>query len=1455
MKKLLIVLLIVCLFVGVVGAKEIHISNGVSLEHAHGNYTPESKLVIYDLDNNPPEIDPTQGPTTMMTTMETTYETTFPTTEPTQEPPIEVYSVTPINDAILYIANPHNKAEYKAKYISLYSQDIIGENKIHIGKDKVDITIYSAEYDASSGALKLNLTAKVNNVEKEIHNPYRVYNPIVDVQTTEAYFNENNEPIAGETVEEPSSATLISIAQQVINFPDGSPTFDGVDPTLTSYGYLYYTLRTVATGTTFNDIVTGAGTSASSGYYEVGLNAYDETSFRTNYRPIFWVNTSLSGITSISSATLTIIGRGKGDDFGTNSSVVITPCTPASYNTTSASDYSSYSNTFIASNKSYASWPSSDPTNVNFTLNAAGISSINKSGYSSYMLRDSYDVDQSYGGIVPWRHSYYSQWFTNYTGAGLPSATIVYTVVTPPVASFDPSGTTSGSSPLSVSFTDTSTNTPTSWSWAFNNVTGNNTWIQFNTIQNPSQSFGIGNFSINLSASNAAGTNISTQVSWVNVSAPPAISDFTITNPVELSGIAVAFTPLGSDGSSYNWSWGDGTWTNLTSNTATSHVYSTTNIYSPSLYVYKPYASVNITTKSEAVGIDSWKIYPSTDGYVSRTSTGSFSTIRTGAGSSSDSSSTTAYARLSSAATTNNYNRLDRRIEIYDARGVIPGSFTISNASLNFYGNAHSSTFSTNPNYVATSVTTLASLDSITSSDYNKYGSDSYGSIAYADYTNAGYNRMYLNATGIAAIDRTTYKTPFMLRTSWDVSGTGPTWSGSKTGYFQPFTSEQSGTTQDPFLLVNFSASPVYWSANTTVGIIGASTISFTDDSPSDGGTYNWSFGDGTYSASRNVTHTYTTIGLNTVRFTSPYPGSVYLERTDYINISEPSFTCSPVAGAIPLSVTCTDTSSVLTGDDWWNFDDGYSVYDGGVVSHTYTVAGSYDVQLQTPSATGDITTYTGYVNPGTITPVAGFTSNVTSVAAGGYVQFTDTSANTPTSWIWDFNGGTASDSTSQNPVWQFNTVGNYSVNLTVTNIVGSDSEVKTNYIRVYPAGWYAGMQPITAADFTVAPYQYTNVNNALDFTGTVTSGTAQWYKWDFNGGTTTDNATSTPSYTYTTVGNKTVNFTAYNAISSYSVIKPDYIQVFGAGVPYANFYGQPTTGTPGVLITFVDTGLHGTSSGLVCNWSFGDSIYTTTPYSAICGDVNHVYAYAGVYDVNFSITNANGSSYMFKPQYITVATSQTLTWWSPHQVVLRVVDANGVPLTNVSLSANVDESTLPGGLAGAKTSLVYNYGISSVAADTMIDSTIHLNGTTGTDGHITFTMLGSLQYTIVVTDANGNSYTTKLYPLDDHYQIWTGSATTKLPTQINNTYSEIANSTLTFSEPNMSYMTMGLDYLDISGKTDAIQFYVRLVDNNTVMFSRNYSVSGAQHILVNYTVPNVRTQQWKWWYDAHRSA
>ena len=71
-----------------------------------------------------------------------------------------------------------------------------------------------------------------------------------------------------------------------------------------------------------------------------------------------------------------------------------------------------------------------------------------------------------------------------------------------------------------ITLTDTSTNTPISWQWNATNLLGNNTEVTFSTDQNPVMNFGVGNYLIKLTATNAVGSNSTTKTIGLDLSSP-----------------------------------------------------------------------------------------------------------------------------------------------------------------------------------------------------------------------------------------------------------------------------------------------------------------------------------------------------------------------------------------------------------------------------------------------------------------------------------------------------------------------------------------------------------------------------------------------------------------------------------------------------------------------------------------------------------------------------------------------------------------------------------------------------------------------------------------------------------------------------------------------------------------------------------------------------------------------
>ena len=136
-----------------------------------------------------------------------------------------------------------------------------------------------------------------------------------------------------------------------------------------------------------------------------------------------------------------------------------------------------------------------------------------------------------------------------------------------------------------------------------------------------------------------------------------------------------------------------------------------------------------------------------------------------------------------------------------------------------------------------------------------------------------------------------------------------------------------------------------------------------------------------------------------------------------------------------------------------WDFGDGSANSTEVNPVHQFISPGTYNVILTVQDSVGNFSV----CSPLTITvsedliPSAQFTANITEIYIGMWIQFTDasTSGNPPLKYQWDFGDGSA-NSTDRNPIHQYNSAGNYTVILTVTDLNGdSDFLIKIDYIIV----------------------------------------------------------------------------------------------------------------------------------------------------------------------------------------------------------------------------------------------------------------------------------------------------------------------------------------------------------------------------------------------------------------------
>jgi PGF-pre-PGF domain-containing protein len=414
------------------------------------------------------------------------------------------------------------------------------------------------------------------------------------------------------------------------------------------------------------------------------------------------------------------------------------------------------------------------------------------------------------------------------------------------------------------------------------------------------------------------------------------------------------------------------------------------------------------------------------------------------------------------------------------------------------------------------------------------------------------------------------------------------------------------------------------FSANQTSGIVPLA-VQFTDNSTNTPTAWNWSFGDGNYSALQNPEYIFTQAGSYPITINvSNIAGYNSTTKVDYIVIIPQSpvasFTLNVTEGLAPLDVQFNDTSINFPTMWNWSFGDTswFNTTDSLLRNATkrYTTGGNYTITLYV-SNSGGSDNVSHYVDVWNRTS-NDFVANVISGNVTFPVLFNDTSYNA-TSWFWIFDG--INTSTSQNPVFNYSVPGIYSVNHSSSNAHDTFWTNKSNYITAYPPGV---IDPV--ANFTGTPTSGT-APLTVQFTDQSTGSPMSW-NWSFGDGNYS--SPQSPSHTYAFAGTFTVSLNTTNAAGSNLSTRSNYINVTSSIIPpTASFTGTPTTGAVPLTVQFTDTS---NGSPTSWNWSFGDGSYSTVR------NPPHTYSLNGTYTVSLNVTNAAGSNTAIRANYISVS-------------------------------------------------------------------------------------------------------------------------------------------------------------------------------------------------------------------------
>lgn len=359
--------------------------------------------------------------------------------------------------------------------------------------------------------------------------------------------------------------------------------------------------------------------------------------------------------------------------------------------------------------------------------------------------------------------------------------------------------------------------------------------------------------------------------------------------------------------------------------------------------------------------------------------------------------------------------------------------------------------------------------------------------------------------------------------------------------------------------------------------------------------------------------------------------------------------------------------------------------------------------------------------------------------------------------------------------------------------------------------------------DFSGTP-RFDRVNTQVDFVDMSTGSYLTNWSWDFGDFNSSGYNTSylrNPSHEYITAGNYTVTLVVASGLGNATELKTDYITAgYGLELTYKDI--QTLSVITEVNCTAVWTG-----------GGFNGTAETSTGVIDLVVPSGGVAVHSGALGYKTVTTNvemvSDGQTEII---YMTPEVPAITSVYGPHHVQFIILDQYGTPVPSASVFATAINATIP------DVWLMTMYMYDADTANEVMNGTLVMDGVSGPDGAVVFTMLAPVGYNITVDPPTGTtSVVSPLYPIDTQYNIYIGSDV--FPST--SSYNTLPAWNFTLEEPNVSYVTLGFWYQDVLGLTTSLKFNITDSINGSRMYSKDWGAPGTGPVSTNWTVLNQR--------------